>query len=93
MAIRFGHILGVRRKDIVLLKDVGKLALAAAVAGLVAAAVRLPLRGTKPLIVLLACGTVFSLIYLGGVLVTGVATPEEKGMVRRKMAAFGLLNA
>ena len=93
VAIRFGRILGVRRKDMVLLKDVGKLALAAAAAGLVTAAARLALGGAKPLIILMVCGTVFSLIYLGGVLVAGVVTPEEKGMVRRKMAAFGLLNA
>jgi len=93
MAIRFGRILGVTRKDIVLLKDVGKLALAAAAAGLVTAVVRLPLRGAKPLIVLMACGIVFSLIYVGGVLLAGVVTPEEMGMVRRKMVAIGLLHA
>jgi len=93
MAIRFGRILGVRRKDMVLLKDIGKLALAAAAAGVLTAAVRIPLRGAKPLIVLMVCGMAFSLIYLGGVLLAGVVTPEEKGMVRRKMAAFGLLNA
>jgi polysaccharide transporter, PST family len=93
MAIRFGRILGVTRKDIVLLKDVGKLALAAAAAGLLTAAFRLPLRAQKPLVVLIACGIVFSLIYLGGILLAGVVTPEEKGLVRRKIAAFGLLNA
>lgn len=93
MSIRFGRILGVTRKDIVLLKDVGKLALAAAAAGLVTAAVRLPLRGAKPIVVLMVCGIVFSLIYLGGILVAGVATPEEMGMVRRRMAAFGFLHA
>ena len=93
MAVRFGRILGVTRKDIVLLKDVGKLALAAAAAGLVTAAARLPLRGAKPLIVLMACGIVFSLVYLGGILLAGVVTPEEMGMVRRKMVAIGLLHA
>jgi hypothetical protein len=93
MAVRFGRILGVTRKDIVLLKDVGKLALAAAAAGLVTAAARLPLRGAKPLIVLMACGIVFSLVYVGGILLAGVVTPEEMGMVRRKMVAIGLLHA
>jgi len=93
MAIRFGRILGVTRKDIVLLKDVGKLAVAAAAAGLVTAVVRLPLRGAKPLIVLMACGVVFSLIYVGGILLAGVVTPEEMGMVRRKMVAIGLVHA
>jgi hypothetical protein len=59
----------------------------------VTAVVRLPLRGAKPLIVLMACGMVFCLVYLGGILLAGVVTPEEMGMVRRKMVAFGLLHA
>ena len=92
-AIRFGRILGVTRKDIVLLKDIGKLALAAAAASLLTAAVRLPLRDLKPLVVLIACGIVFALVYLGGVLLAGVVTAEEKDLVRRKIAALGLLNA
>ena len=92
-AIRFGRILGVTRKDIVLLKDTGKLALAAAGAGLLTAAVRLPLRDQKPLVVLIACGIVFSLAYLSGTLLAGVVTPEEKDLVRRKIVALGLLNA
>jgi len=93
MAVRFGRILGVSRKDLALLKDTGKLALAAAAAALLTAAVRLPLRAAKPLIVLLACGTVFSLAYLGGVLAAGIVTPEEKDLVRRKITALGLLHA
>jgi O-antigen/teichoic acid export membrane protein len=92
-AIRFGRILGVTRKDIGLLTDVGKVALAAAAAALLAAIVRLPIRDQKPLIVLFACGIVFSLAYLAGILLAGVATPEEKDFVRRKITALGLLNA
>ncbi len=88
MAIRFGRILGVSRKDLVLLTDVGKLALAAAGAALLTAAVRLPLRRQKPLVVLLACGIVFSLAYLGGVLWAGILTQEEKDLVRRKIAVL-----
>jgi CDP-diglyceride synthetase len=88
MAVRFGRILGVSRKDLVLLKDVGKLALAAAGAALLTAAVRLPLRDQKPLVVLLACGIVFSLVYLGGALWAGILTQEEKDLVRRKIAVL-----
>ena len=88
MAVRFGRILGVSRKDIVLLKDVGKLAIAAAAAGLVAEGVRLLLLGNKPLIILVACGMVFSLVYLGAVLLVGIPTPEEKGIVQRKISAL-----
>jgi O-antigen/teichoic acid export membrane protein len=83
-AIRFGRILGVGWSDIVLLKDVGKLAVAAAAAGIAAAAVRLPLLGAKPLVILIVCGVVFSLVYLGAVLLLGVLTAEETEMVRRK---------
>lgn len=90
-AVRFGHVLGVTRKDIVLLKDIGKLAMAAAAAGLATALVRLPLRGERPFIVLIACGTVFALVYLAGVLLAGVVTPEEKDLLWRKIAALGLL--
>jgi len=87
-AIRFGRILGVGWKDIALFEDVGKLALAAAAAGVAAAAVRLPLLGARPLVTLLVCGVVFSLVYLAAVLLAGVVTPEEKDLVRRKAAGF-----
>jgi O-antigen/teichoic acid export membrane protein len=87
-AIRFGRIIGVRRKDVVLLKDIGKLAIAAVAAGLVAEGVRLMLLDTKPLIILFVCGTVFSLVYLGAVLLAGVLTPEEKNLVRRKIGVL-----
>ena len=88
MAIRFGRILGVTRKDLVLLKDIGKLAIAAAAAGLVAEGVRLLLRGTKPLIVLMVCGVVFSLVYLCAIWLARILTPEEKELVRRRIAVL-----
>lgn len=88
MAVRFGSILGVNRKDVVLLKDIGKLAIAAAAAGLTAAGIRLALWNAKPLVTLLTCGVVFSLVYLGAVLLTGIMTPEEKKLVQRKIAVW-----
>jgi lipopolysaccharide exporter len=88
MAVRFGRILGVSRKDIVLLKDIGKLAIAAAAAGLVTAGVRLSLLGAKPFVILMVCGTVFSLVYLSAVWLAGVLTPEEKDIVQRKIATL-----
>ena len=93
MAVLFGRILGVSRKDLVLLKDVGKLAFAAAASGLITEGVRFLLRDAKPLVILIVCGIVFSVIYLGGILLAGVVTPEENDLVRRKIAALGLLNA
>jgi O-antigen/teichoic acid export membrane protein len=88
MAVRFGRILGVSWEDLPLLKDIGKLAVAAVASGLVAEGVRLLLRGAKPLIVLIACGVAFSLTYLGAVLLAGVLTPEEKDLVQRKIAVL-----
>ena len=87
-AIRFGRILGVSRKDIVLLRDIGKLAIASAVSGVVAEGVRLLLRGSKPLVILMVCGFVFGAIYLGAVLLAGVPTREEKDIVQRKIAVL-----
>jgi len=83
---RFGRVLGFGWHDMVLLKDVGKLAIAALAAALVAAAVRLPLLGQRPLLILIICGALFSLVYLGAVLLMGVVTAEEKDIVRRKVA-------
>jgi O-antigen/teichoic acid export membrane protein len=88
MAVRFGRILGVSRKDIGLLKDIGKLAIAAAAAALVAAGVRILLLGAKPLVILMVCGVVFSLVYLCSVWLAGVPTPEEKYLVQRKIAVL-----
>ncbi len=88
MSVRFGRILGVNRKDFALLKDTGKLALAAAVSGLVAEGVRYPLRDAHSLVILIVCGIAFSLVYLGSVWVAGIATPEEKILVRTKIAGL-----
>jgi O-antigen/teichoic acid export membrane protein len=86
VALRFGRILGVRRSDIVLLKDLGKLAVAAGLAACVAVAVRIPLQGVKPLLVLMACGTAFGIVYLGAILLAGILTGQEKEIIRQKLA-------
>lgn len=86
MAVRFGRILGVGRKDLPLLKDTGKLAMAAAAAGLASAGIRLLILDSRPLVILIVCGMAFSLIYLGAVWFAGILTPEEKDAVQRKIA-------
>ncbi|MGC9947886.1 MAG: oligosaccharide flippase family protein [Bryobacteraceae bacterium] len=88
MAVRFGRILGVGRKDLALLKDIGKLALAAAAAALIVAVVRLWMLDAKPLVILIVCGIVFSLVYLCAVWLGGILTPEEKDLVQRKIAVL-----
>ena len=89
-AVRFGGILGVGWRDVGLFKDVGKLAIAAAAAGVVTAAIRIPLLGVKPLIRLIVCGAVFSGVYLAAVWLEGIPTADEKDLVRRKLAGVGL---
>ncbi len=64
MAIHFGRLLGVTALDVVLLRDIGKLAIAAVGAGAVAALVRLVLAPRGELIVLAGCGAAFALVYL-----------------------------
>jgi archaellum biogenesis protein FlaJ (TadC family) len=80
------RILGVTRNDLVLLKDVGKVALASAVAALVAALVRSLITGAKPLFVLTVTGCAFAVAYLLAVLLLGVPTPEERSQFQHHFA-------
>jgi len=73
----FGRVLRFGRRHWPLLMAPTKLALSAAAAAALAAAVRLPLLGSRPVVVLLACGTVFTLAYLAFVKMFGVAEPNE----------------
>jgi O-antigen/teichoic acid export membrane protein len=82
------NILGVTRKDLVLVKDVGKLALAAAAAGLATALVRSLILGTRPLVMLIVGGCVFALTYLVAVWALGVLTTNERGMIQHRLSRF-----
>jgi hypothetical protein len=73
MTIHFGRLLGVTRRDAVLLRDVGKLALAALAAGVVADVIRLLLARETALAVLALCGGAFVLVYLP---LASIATSE-----------------
>jgi len=64
MAIHFGRLLGVTRRDAFLLRDVGKLALAALAAGVVADVIRMLLARESAFAVLAICGVAFALVYL-----------------------------
>ena len=89
-AIKFGRVLGVRASDVLLLRDVGKLAIAASSAGLAAFAVRSLMLsgGAAPLLVLAACGAIFSLVYVASALLLGVLTGEEREALRRRAGLF-----
>jgi hypothetical protein len=64
MAVHFGRLLGVTARDVTLLGDVGKLALAALGAGVVARLIRVLLEPDGALAVLAGCGAVFAMVYL-----------------------------
>jgi O-antigen/teichoic acid export membrane protein len=64
MANHFRRLLGVTARDVVLLRDIGKLAIAALAAGVVAVLVRWLLVTRSDWVVLAACGVAFAAVYL-----------------------------
>jgi 2-polyprenyl-3-methyl-5-hydroxy-6-metoxy-1,4-benzoquinol methylase len=85
IAFKVGRILGVTRRDVGLLKDVGKVA-AAALAGAIAAwVVRSYGPNASPLVLLVLCGIAFVLAYGFALVLLGVFTPEERDIVERRL--------
>ena len=82
-ARKVSRILGVGWRDAVLLKDVGKLAMAAAAAGGVTAIARLFVVESRPFWVLVVCGAVFSVTYLLLILLLKVPTSGERASLRQ----------
>ena len=64
MAVHFCGLLGVGAGDLFLLRDAGKLALAALAAGTVAALIRLLLAQASAFVTLAGCGAAFAIVYL-----------------------------
>jgi O-antigen/teichoic acid export membrane protein len=87
-AVHFGRLLGVTRQDWSLLRDLGKLAIACAIAGLPCAALRFLLAGSPPFAILAACGTLFMIVYLVLIHLLRIPTSEEYGQVREKIARY-----
>ena len=87
-SIHFGRILQVRRQDLHLLRDVGKLALASLAAALACAALRFFLSGSIPFVILAACGTLFALVYLVLIHLLRVPSPDEYGQIREAIARY-----
>jgi O-antigen/teichoic acid export membrane protein len=86
MAVKLKQILGLTRRDAGLFKDVGKITLASVAASALTVPARLLLHGTSPAVLLLACGTLFSLVFLVVVVMLRVPEPEEREVVRRQFA-------
>lgn len=86
VAFKAGSVLGVSRYDLPLLKDIGKLTLAAASAGVGTGAVRWLMGGRDAGIVLVVCAAVFTMAYAVCVLMLSVFGPEERLAVQERIA-------
>ena len=83
---RVARILRPSFADLPLLFDVGKLAAAAAIAGLCAAILRAVLPSFPPWLLLAVTAPVFAVVYLGGVFLMGVPDEDERSAIRRQFA-------
>jgi O-antigen/teichoic acid export membrane protein len=83
-------IVGVKWRDAALLKDMGKVAAAAAVAGVSTALARAVFvtAEARPLVVLAACAAVFGVVYVAAVALLGVVEPGEREAFRRHFEAL-----
>jgi hypothetical protein len=91
-AYKCGKMLGVTWPDIALLKDLGKIALAAIAAGVVTVAARSLVVGAAPVLVMLVCGITFSIAYLAAIFMLGVISPGERGLIKEKIALLQSLS-
>jgi O-antigen/teichoic acid export membrane protein len=91
--IKAARIVGAGRSDVLLLKDVGKIVIASALAGGVAFAVRAFLGGSHPFLTLILCGAAFALAYLIFISLFGVLTSGEREKIRSHLSRFGLFGA
>jgi len=78
------RVLHVSWRDLALFRDVAKLAAAAALAGVVAAVVRLLVAPAGPIAVLAVGSAAVAIVYVSAVLALGVPTTGEREAVRRR---------
>jgi O-antigen/teichoic acid export membrane protein/GT2 family glycosyltransferase len=82
---KVGRVLHVRKHDLLLLKDIGKLALAATAASLMALLARAYLLAASGFVRLLVCGVVLSAAYLTSMQLLGVLTDAERQSIRERL--------
>jgi O-antigen/teichoic acid export membrane protein len=85
-AYKCGKMLGVTWSDVVLLKDLARISLAALAAGVVAVATHALTARTGPMLAMVACGVTFSAAYLVAILLLGVISPSERELIKQKVA-------
>jgi O-antigen/teichoic acid export membrane protein len=81
----FGRALHFGRRHLPQLADTAKLALSAAAAALLTLGVRLLMAGSRPILVLLVCGAVFTPAYVLAVKLFGVVEPDEMQFLLRAL--------
>ncbi len=84
--IRMSRIVGVARRDIILLKDVGKLAMSSVAAGLLALAAKIYLGQAGPIKILVITAIIFSVIYISIFLLSSILTRDEWNIIHRQVS-------
>ena len=85
-ATKSAKVLGVTRSDLLLLKDVGKIAVAAVVAGLVSWLLLQMLDASGPLVRLMFGVLSFALVYFIAILLLRIITPQEWNLLRTQIS-------
>ena len=83
-SVVLGRVLGLSWRDLALFRDIAWLAIAAVLAGLVAAGVRILAAGAGPLVVLGASGAALAAAYAVSVGAFRITTPAEREAIRRR---------
>jgi hypothetical protein len=81
----FGRAMHFGRRHLPQLVDTAKLALSAAAAALLTLGVRLVMAGSRPILVLLVCGAIFTSAYVLAVKLFGVVEPDEMQFLLRAL--------
>lgn len=87
-ALKAWRVVGVTWRDIVLIKDVGKVGVAALAAGSITSVVRLFAVGVQPSLVLILCCITFGCAYLAFMWLLAVPTTEECETLRKKILSM-----
>lgn len=83
--VKIARILHISWRDVWLLKDVGKVAIAAAIPALVIALVRSSLSDLRPVSVLIVCAAIYAVVFLAGIVLLGLPTVEERLYLRKQI--------
>ena len=81
-------VIGVTRADLLLLKDVAKIAVAAIVAGVISWIILHMFGASSPLFKLILGIFMFGMAYIGAILLFRIITPQECNMIKTQISRF-----